>query len=68
MIQKQFSLLQTRRFLPLFLTQFLGAFNDNAFKQLVLLLSLSVPLAFESVVMWECFGFAAVKRPSQPEC
>lgn len=34
----------------------------------VLLLSLSVPLAFESVVMWECCGFAAVKRPWQPEC
>lgn len=28
----QFSLLNTRRFLPLFLTQFWGAFNDNAFK------------------------------------
>jgi 1-acyl-sn-glycerol-3-phosphate acyltransferase len=30
--RKQFALLQTRRFLPLFLTQFLGAFNDNLFK------------------------------------
>ena len=28
----QFRLLRTRRFLPLFLTQFLGAFNDNVFK------------------------------------
>ncbi len=28
----QFGLLQERRFLPLFLTQFLGAFNDNVFK------------------------------------
>jgi MFS family permease len=27
-----FSLLQKRRFLPFFLTQFFGAFNDNAFK------------------------------------
>lgn len=26
------ALLKTRRFLPLFITQFLGAFNDNAFK------------------------------------
>jgi 1-acyl-sn-glycerol-3-phosphate acyltransferase len=30
--RKQFALLQTQRFLPLFLTQFLGAFNDNLFK------------------------------------
>jgi len=37
-IQKQFSLLQTRRFLPLFLTQFLGAFNDNAFKTAMVVL------------------------------
>ncbi len=28
----QFALLSTRRFLPLFLTQFLGAFNDNLYK------------------------------------
>ena len=28
----QFQLLQTRRFLPLFGTQFLGAFNDNVYK------------------------------------
>ena len=28
----QFELLGTRRFLPLFLAQFLGAFNDNVFK------------------------------------
>ena len=29
----QFRLLGTRRLLPLFVTQFLGAFNDNVFKQ-----------------------------------
>ncbi len=34
----QFSLLQTRRFLPMFLTQFLGALNDNVFKQALILL------------------------------
>ena len=28
----QFSLLKTRRFAPFFLTQFLGAFNDNVYK------------------------------------
>ncbi|MCL2657899.1 MAG: MFS transporter [Betaproteobacteria bacterium] len=32
------SLLRTRRFLPLFLTQFLGALNDNVLKQGLLLL------------------------------
>ena len=34
----QFSLLRSRRFLPLFLTQFLGAFNDNFFKSAMLML------------------------------
>ena len=32
-----FRLLGTRRFLPLFATQFLGAFNDNLFKQAMVL-------------------------------
>jgi 1-acyl-sn-glycerol-3-phosphate acyltransferase len=31
----QFALLKTRRFLPFFLTQFLGAFNDNLFRNAV---------------------------------
>lgn len=30
--EHQFALLRSRRFLPLFLTQFLGAFNDNLYK------------------------------------
>lgn len=33
-----FSLLTQRRFLPYFLTQFLGAFNDNIFKNVLLIL------------------------------
>ncbi|MCC5792555.1 MAG: MFS transporter [Legionellaceae bacterium] len=33
-----FSLLKTRFYLPLFITQFLGAFNDNAFKLAILTL------------------------------
>lgn len=33
----QFRLLGTRRFLPFFLTQLLGAFNDNVFKQALVL-------------------------------
>ena len=35
--QSQFSLLGSRRFLPYFITQFLGAFNDNLFKQALVL-------------------------------
>lgn len=39
-MSSQFSLLKTRRFLPFFVTQFLGAFNDNVFKQgLIILLT-----------------------------
>jgi len=38
MSHTQFSLLKTRRFLPLFLTQFLGAFNDNLFKNALVIL------------------------------
>ncbi|PKO50702.1 MAG: glycerol acyltransferase, partial [Betaproteobacteria bacterium HGW-Betaproteobacteria-21] len=34
----QFSLLHTRRFLPFFLTQFLGAFNDNLYKNALVVL------------------------------
>ncbi len=34
----QFSLLSTKRFAPLFITQALGAFNDNAFKQAMVIL------------------------------
>ncbi|MCF5215682.1 MFS transporter [Pseudomonas syringae] len=35
--QSQFSLLGKRRFLPFFITQSLGAFNDNVFKQSLIL-------------------------------
>ncbi|MBD8493704.1 MFS transporter [Pseudomonas syringae] len=35
--QSQFSLLKKRRFLPFFITQSLGAFNDNVFKQALIL-------------------------------
>lgn len=39
----QFALLKTKRFLPFFLTQFLGAFNDNVFKNaLVVLLTFKI--------------------------
>ncbi len=43
MKNNQFTLLKDRRFLPLFITQFLGAFHDNLFKNaLVVLLLYSV--------------------------
>lgn len=38
MYKNQFALLSTRRFLPLFITQFLGAFNDNLFKNALVVL------------------------------
>lgn len=38
MHKNQFRLLTTRRFLPLFLTQFFGAFNDNVFKNAIVIL------------------------------
>lgn len=38
MTQRQTRLLKKRHFLPLFLTQFLGAFNDNAYKNALVIL------------------------------
>ncbi len=38
MSQSQFALLRHRRFLPFFLTQALGAFNDNVFKNALIIL------------------------------
>ncbi len=37
-MSSQFSLLRKRRFLPFFLTQFLGAFNDNLYKNALVVL------------------------------
>src|SRR5690606_8286283 len=37
-MSSQFSLLKTRRFAPFFGTQFLGAFNDNLFKNALVVL------------------------------
>jgi len=34
----QFTLLKSKRFLPFFVTQFLGAFNDNIFKNTLMLI------------------------------
>ncbi|NIQ00086.1 MAG: acyl-[ACP]--phospholipid O-acyltransferase, partial [Nitrospinaceae bacterium] len=38
MERNQFHLLKTRRFFPLFITQFLGAFNDNVYKNALVIL------------------------------
>ena len=37
-MREPFQLLKTRRFLPIFVTQFLGAFNDNLFKNALVVL------------------------------
>lgn len=51
-MSNQFELLSQRRFLPLFLTQFLGAFNDNIFKNaLIVLLVFSVGQNSEQVAL-----------------
>lgn len=34
----EFTLMKERRFLPFFITQFLGAFNDNVFKNALIIL------------------------------
>jgi acyl-[acyl-carrier-protein]-phospholipid O-acyltransferase/long-chain-fatty-acid--[acyl-carrier-protein] ligase len=47
-LDNQFKLLETRRFLPLFITQFLGAFNDNIFKNAFVIL-ITYRLAVHSV-------------------
>ena len=42
----EFTLLKQRRFLPFFVTQFLGAFNDNVFKNaLIILIAFQVAVA-----------------------
>lgn len=45
----QFHLLRSRRFLPLFITLFLGAFNDNLYKNCLLVLA--VTAGFSSTAM-----------------
>ncbi|MCE9640351.1 MAG: MFS transporter [Betaproteobacteria bacterium] len=44
--QNQFSLMRERRFLPFFCTQFLGAFNDNVYKN-----ALVIMLAFHAATL-----------------
>ena len=61
MIRSQFALFETRRFLPLFFTQFLGAFNDNVFKNAMVVL-IAWRLAAERCLPDGCkFGLALEK-------
>ena len=51
-MKNQFSLLSTRRFYPIFLSQFLGAFNDNLFKNaLIILVTFQIVLQHASVMV-----------------
>lgn len=43
--RRQFQLLGSRRLLPMFLTQFFGAFNDNLFKNALLVMIVSASIA-----------------------
>ncbi|MGQ0799939.1 MAG: MFS transporter [Pseudomarimonas sp.] len=54
MSQSQFALLGQRRFLPFFVTQALGAFNDNVFKQsLIILIAFgAISLSAEDKLVW----------------
>src|SRR3546814_11982100 len=54
MADNQFSLLSQRRFLPFFLTQAFGAFNDNVFKNaLVIMIAFKVAgLSSDDINFW----------------
>lgn len=47
-----FALLRRRRFLPFFLVQFSGAFNDNLYRNALLVLLVSGAVAAERVNLW----------------
>jgi len=48
-MSSQFKLLETRRFAPFFATQALGAFNDNAFRQgMIVLIGFHLGLSVEA--------------------
>jgi 1-acyl-sn-glycerol-3-phosphate acyltransferase len=65
MSQSQFALLKQRRFLPFFLTQALGAFNDNVFKQaLVILITFrAVGLSDDERAFWSNLAAALFILP-----
>ncbi len=51
----QFALLKTRRFLPVFLVAFLGAFNDQVYQKAFVAL-ITYRLADRSGCRWRCWG------------
>ena len=55
----QFALLHTRRFAPFFVTQLLGAFNDNAFRQAMVVL-----VAFQLGLSHDAVGFYSNLAPA----
>ena len=55
----QFALLKERRFLPFFLTQALGAFNDNVFKQALIVLITFVMAGLSAAQEHELTNLAA---------
>src|SRR5882762_4338383 len=60
-MSKQIELLQARRFLPLFLTQILGAFNDNLFKSaFVMLITYGAAAALDPGVVAAIAGAALI--------
>lgn len=56
-MSKQFALLKERRYFPFFLTQFLGAFNDNVFKNaLVIMIAFKVSAEQVDILTNLAFG------------
>lgn len=65
MANNQFTLLKQRRFLPFFLTQALGAFNDNVFRSaLVILIAFKASaLSSEQINLWSNLAAALFILP-----
>jgi len=60
-MSRQIELLQARRFQPLFLTQILGAFNDNLFKSaFVMLITYGAAAALDPGVVAAIAGAALI--------
>src|SRR5687768_9169369 len=65
MAHSQFALLRQRRFLPFFLAQSLGAFNDNVFKQaLIFLIGFRIAgLSEDDIAFWSNLAAALFILP-----
>jgi hypothetical protein len=60
----QFRLLGTRRFLPFFLTQFFGAFNDNVFRN-ALVVSVPAPCRTSRRACSSCRSSCSLRSPGR---